>query len=95
MGRYGGYIGPSPNPKKALLSHLDVGLWLEPWSRRRPLLFTTQSGLGVRRQPINKRVCSQPTVVTSRIAVQLQTVRWTLVSLQDSANNYIERETAH
>ena len=43
MGRYGGYIGPSPNPKKALLSHLNLP-WLETRSSRRPLLFTAQSG---------------------------------------------------
>ena len=83
MGRYGGYIGPSPAPKKALLSHLDVGLWLEPWSRRRPLLFTTQSGLGVRRQPINKRVCSQPTL-SHRPAIANCALD---LVLQDFANN--------
>ena len=60
-----GDMGDRPlpkHPKKALLLQPTSALWLEPWSRRRPLLFTAQSGLGVT-LPINKRVCSQPTVV--------------------------------
>ena len=84
MGRYGGYIGPSPTkPKKAFLSHLHVGqqsrvlFWLEP--RSASLVY-----LSIRTR------CLFPTQPLSHRPSPLQTVRWVL-ALQDFAADCVEQ----